>query len=62
MRAARGLVGAGVAALLWSVATGTAHAERDGMFVHQGQAAVNDYCYALTEQGMARARAAMQAC
>jgi hypothetical protein len=30
--------------------------------VHQGQAALNDYLYALTEQGMARARAAMQAC
>ena len=32
------------------------------VLVHQGQAALNDYCYALTEQGMARARAAMQAC
>jgi predicted ATPase with chaperone activity len=32
------------------------------MLVHQGQAAISDYCYALTEQGMARARAAMQAC
>ncbi len=30
--------------------------------VHQGQAAFNDYCYALTEQGVSRARAAMQAC
>src|SRR4051812_16987624 len=34
---------------------------RQGL-VHQGQAAVGDYCYALTEQGTARARAAMQAC
>lgn len=32
------------------------------VLVHQGQAALNDYCYALTEQGMARARAASQAC
>jgi predicted ATPase with chaperone activity len=32
------------------------------VLVHQGQAAVNDYCYALTEQGVSRARAAMQAC
>jgi predicted ATPase with chaperone activity len=32
------------------------------MLVHHGQAAFNDYCYALTEQGMARARAAMEAC
>jgi hypothetical protein len=32
------------------------------VLVHQGQAALNDYCYALTEQGIARARAAMQAC
>jgi hypothetical protein len=32
------------------------------VLVHQGQAALNDYCYALTEQGVARARAAMQAC
>jgi predicted ATPase with chaperone activity len=32
------------------------------VLVHQGQAAIGDYCYALTEQGMARARAAMQAC
>jgi hypothetical protein len=32
------------------------------VLVHQGQAALNDYCYALTEQGAARARAAMQAC
>src|SRR6478609_8982988 len=32
------------------------------VLVHQGQAALNDYCYALTEQGITRARAAMQAC
>ncbi len=32
------------------------------VLVHQGQAAVGDYCYALTEQGVGRARAAMQAC
>jgi predicted ATPase with chaperone activity len=32
------------------------------VLVHQGQAAVGDYCYALTEQGTGRARAAMQAC
>src|SRR4051794_7305220 len=32
------------------------------VLVHQGQAALNDYLYALTEQGVARARAAMQAC
>ena len=32
------------------------------VLVHQGQAALNDYCYALTEQGMSRARAAAQAC
>ena len=32
------------------------------VLVHQGQAALNDYCYALTEQGAARARTAMQAC
>ena len=32
------------------------------VLVHQGQAALNDYCYALTEQGLSRARAAMQAC
>ena len=32
------------------------------VLVHQGQVAVGDYCYALTEQGTARARAAMQAC
>jgi predicted ATPase with chaperone activity len=32
------------------------------VLVHQGQAAINDYCYALTEQGLARARSAMQAC
>jgi predicted ATPase with chaperone activity len=32
------------------------------VLVHQGQAALNDYCYALTEQGIQRARAAMQAC
>jgi predicted ATPase with chaperone activity len=32
------------------------------VLVHQGQAALNDYCYALTEQGVSRARAAMQAC
>lgn len=32
------------------------------VLVHQGQAAVGDYCYALTEQGVARARSAMQAC
>jgi hypothetical protein len=32
------------------------------VLVHQGQATLNDYCYALTEQGMSRARAAMQAC
>ncbi len=32
------------------------------VLVHQGQAQLNDYCYALTEQGLSRARAAMQAC
>lgn len=32
------------------------------VLVHQGQAALNDYSYALTEQGVSRARAAMQAC
>lgn len=32
------------------------------LLVHQGQAAINDYCYALTEQGVARTRALMQAC
>ena len=32
------------------------------VLVHQGQAALNDYCYALTEQGIGRARAAVQAC
>jgi hypothetical protein len=32
------------------------------VLVHQGQAALNDYCYSLTEQGAARARVAMQAC
>ena len=32
------------------------------MLVHQGQAAFNDYCYALTEQGISRARGAMKAC
>jgi predicted ATPase with chaperone activity len=32
------------------------------VLVHQGQAALNDYCYALTEQGVSRARSAMQAC
>lgn len=32
------------------------------MLVHQGQAQLNDYYYALTEEGAARARAAMQAC
>jgi hypothetical protein len=32
------------------------------VLVHQGQAALNDYCYALTEQGAGRARAAMQSC
>src|SRR5262245_3727021 len=32
------------------------------VLVHQGQAQLNDYCYALTEQGVSRARAAMQAC
>ena len=32
------------------------------VLVHQGQAALNDYCYALTEQGISRARSAMQAC
>jgi predicted ATPase with chaperone activity len=32
------------------------------MLVHQGQAALNDYYYALTEQGSTRARAAMDAC
>jgi len=32
------------------------------ILVHQGQAQVNDYVYALTEQGSARARAAMGAC
>ena len=32
------------------------------VLVHQGQAQLNDYIYALTEQGLQRARAAMQAC
>jgi predicted ATPase with chaperone activity len=32
------------------------------VLVHQGQAHLNDYCYALTELGASRARAAMQAC
>jgi predicted ATPase with chaperone activity len=32
------------------------------VLVHQSQAAFNDYCYALTEQGVTRARAASQAC
>lgn len=32
------------------------------VLVHQGQAAVGDYCYALTEQGNGRARSAMEAC
>jgi hypothetical protein len=32
------------------------------VLVHQGQAQLNDYCYALTEQGLSRARAAMQGC
>jgi predicted ATPase with chaperone activity len=32
------------------------------VLVHQGQAALSDYCYALTEQGMQRARAATEAC
>src|SRR4249919_2930098 len=32
------------------------------VLVHQGQAAVGDYCYALTEMGTGRARSAMQAC
>jgi predicted ATPase with chaperone activity len=32
------------------------------VLIHQGQAALNDYCYALTEQGISRARSAMQAC
>jgi len=32
------------------------------VLVHQGQAQLNDYYYALTEQGTSRARAAMQAC
>ncbi len=32
------------------------------VLVHQGQAAINDYIYALTDQGLARARSAMQAC
>jgi predicted ATPase with chaperone activity len=32
------------------------------VLVHQGQAPLNDYYYALTEQGSARARAAMDAC
>jgi predicted ATPase with chaperone activity len=32
------------------------------VLVHQGQAAVGDYCYALTEQGTGRARSAMEAC
>jgi hypothetical protein len=32
------------------------------VLVHQGQAQLNDYCYALTDQGLSRARAAMQAC
>jgi hypothetical protein len=32
------------------------------VLVHQGQAALSDYCYALTEEGVSRARAAMQAC
>ena len=32
------------------------------VLVHQGQAPLNDYYYALTEQGSNRARAAMEAC
>src|SRR3972149_6102069 len=32
------------------------------MLVHKGQAQLNDYCYALTEQGADRARAEMEAC
>jgi predicted ATPase with chaperone activity len=32
------------------------------VLVHQGQAALSDYCYALTELGVSRARAAMEAC
>jgi hypothetical protein len=32
------------------------------VLVHQGQAQLNDYCYALTEMGVTRARSAMQAC
>jgi predicted ATPase with chaperone activity len=32
------------------------------VLVHQGQAQMNDYCYALTEVGVSRARSAMQAC
>jgi hypothetical protein len=32
------------------------------VLVHQGQATLGDYCYALTEQGLSRARAAMQSC
>ena len=32
------------------------------VLIHQGQAQLNDYCYALTEQGASRARSAMQAC
>jgi predicted ATPase with chaperone activity len=32
------------------------------VLVHQGQAPLNDYYYALTDQGSARARAAMDAC
>src|SRR5882724_4139198 len=32
------------------------------VLVHQGQAPLNDYCYALTDQGSNRARAAMDAC
>jgi predicted ATPase with chaperone activity len=32
------------------------------VLVHQGQATLGDYCYALTEQGLARARSAMEAC
>jgi predicted ATPase with chaperone activity len=32
------------------------------VLVHQGQATLGDYGYALTEQGLARARSSMQAC
>jgi hypothetical protein len=32
------------------------------VLVHQGQAQINDYNYALTEMGVSRARSAMQAC